>query len=74
MTVLTVSITDQTFDKRSAEIGYLIRVIDLIQTQLEHNRGTDSGKGAQNVLGQNQAGVANTVVATYTYVASTANP
>lgn len=53
MTVLTVSITDQTFDKRSAEIGYLIRVIDLIQTQLEHNRGTDSGKGAQNVLGKN---------------------
>jgi hypothetical protein len=72
MTVLTVSITDQAFDKKSSEVNYLVKVIDLIQAHLETHRGTQTG--SQNVLGQNQAGAANTIVATYTYTPSATNP
>jgi hypothetical protein len=72
MTVLTISITDQVFDKRSAEINYLVKVLDLVQAHMEQRRGQQTG--LQNVLGQNQAGVPNTVVASYTYTASTPNP
>ncbi|MFZ0147402.1 MAG: hypothetical protein WBG18_27630 [Xanthobacteraceae bacterium] len=72
MTVLTITITDQTFDKKSSEVNYLCKVIDLIQAHLESHRGTQTG--SQNVLGQNAAGVANSVVATYTYTASASNP
>jgi hypothetical protein len=74
MTVLTITVADQTFDKRSSEVNYLTKVIDLIQADLQKRQGTNSGLGAQNVLGQNQVGVANAVVATYTYIASTPNP
>jgi len=72
MAVLTITITDQTFDKKSAEIAYLVRVLDLVQAHMETRRGTQSG--LQNVLGQNQAGVSNTVVASYTYTPSASNP
>jgi flagellar biosynthesis/type III secretory pathway chaperone len=72
MAVFTVTITDQTFDKKSAEVNYLVKVIDLIQQHLESRRGTQTG--LQNVLGQNQAGVANSIVASYTYTASASNP
>ena len=74
MTVLTISITDQTFDKRSAEVNYLVKVLDLIQSHLETRRGTQSGQGTQNVLGTNQVGTPNSIVATYVYTASTSNP
>jgi flagellar biosynthesis/type III secretory pathway chaperone len=72
MAVLTISIVDQTFDKRSAECQYLVKVLDLVQAHLESRRGQQSG--LQSVLGQNQAGTPNTVVAQYTYTPSTPNP
>jgi hypothetical protein len=72
MTVLTNSVTDQTFDKKSSEVNYLVKVIDLIQAHLETHRGTQTG--LQTVLGQNQAGTPNTAVATYTYSPSATNP
>jgi hypothetical protein len=72
MAVLTITITDQVFDKKSSEIGYLVKVIDLVQAHMEGRRGNQVGP--QNVLGQNQAGVANTVVASYTYTPSASNP
>ena len=72
MAVLTISITDQAFDKKSAEINYLVKVLDLVQNHMEARRGAQTG--LQSVLGQNQAGVPNTVVAQYTYTASATNP
>jgi hypothetical protein len=72
MTVLTISVTDQTFDKKSAEVNYLVKVLDLVQAHLETHRGTQTG--LQTVLGQNQAGTANSTVATYTYTPSASNP
>ena len=72
MAVLTITITDQTFDKKSSEVNYLCKVIDLIQTHLEQRRGAQTG--LQTVLGQNAAGTTNATVATYTYTPSASNP
>jgi hypothetical protein len=72
MAVLILTITDQVFDKKSAEVNYLVKVLDLVQAHLESHRGTQTG--LQNVLGQNQAGAANTIVASYTYTPSASNP
>jgi hypothetical protein len=72
MAVLVISITDQTFDKKSSEVNYLVKVLDLLQAHLESHRGAQTG--SQNVLGQNQVGTPNTVVATYTYTPSASNP
>jgi hypothetical protein len=72
MTVFVCSIADQTFDKKSSEVNYLVKVLDLIQAHLESHRGTQTG--SQNVLGQNQVGTTNSIVATYTYTPSASNP
>jgi hypothetical protein len=72
MAVLTITITDQTFDKKSAEVAYLVRVLDLVQAHLESRRGTQTG--LQTVVGTNAAGTANSTVATYTYTPSAGNP
>jgi hypothetical protein len=72
MTVFTITIVDQTFDKKSSEAAYLARVLSLVALKLQSNQGTLTG--SQNVLGTNAAGVANTVVATFTHSPSGSNP
>lgn len=72
MTVLTVAIVDQVFDKKSSEVAYLSRVLRQMADEVQRKEGTSSG--SQNVLGVNAAGVANSVLATWTYVASGSNP
>ena len=72
MAVLVISITDPAFDKKSSEVQYLDRVLDLIALKLHANQGTLIG--AQNVLGVSATGVPNTVVATFTHVSSASNP
>lgn len=72
MTVLTVTITDPVFDKKSSEVAYLARVLDLVKFSLQQSQGTKST--ATNVLGNSYAGTANTVVASYTYTASASHP
>ena len=49
MTVLTVTITDPTFDKKSAEATYPAGVLDLVKQKLQAKQGTLTG--SQNVLG-----------------------
>ena len=72
MTTLAVTITDPTFDKKSAEVGYLDSVLRLVAQKLHSSQGMLTG--SQNVLGTNWLGVPNTVVATFTYTASATNP
>jgi hypothetical protein len=74
MTVLTISITDQTgaFDKRSAEVQWLAKTLDLIGTKLRNTQGNVST--ATNVLGTSALGVPNSIVASYTYATSANNP
>jgi len=71
MTVLVITITDQAFDKKSAEVAYLQRTLDLLKNEIGRARGTvTSGP----TLGQNAAGVANSSLGSWTYVSSASNP
>lgn len=72
MTVLTVTIVDQTFDKKSAEVAYLEGVLQLVGASLRRSQGTVST--STNVLGTNAAGTPNTTLASYTYTASATHP
>jgi hypothetical protein len=68
MSVITVTITDQTFDKKSSEVAYIDHVLDLVATSLRNSQGNISAP--TNVLGTNAVGTPNTIVASYTYTAS----
>jgi hypothetical protein len=72
MAVLTVTITDPVFDKKSAEVGYLARVLNNVAAHLQASQGTIAS--TQNVLGTSSTGAANTIVASYTYTASASHP
>jgi Ni,Fe-hydrogenase I large subunit len=72
MTVLSVTITDPTFDKKSAEVGYLAGVLQNVAAHVQRHQGTVST--STTVMGVSSAGVPNTVVASYTYTASASNP
>ena len=72
MTVLTVTIVDQSFDKKSSEVAYLANVLDLVKASLQRTQGTVAT--ATNVLGTNSAGTPNTTLASYTYTASATHP
>jgi hypothetical protein len=39
MTVLTVTIVDQAFDRKSAEVAYLQRVLDTLKNELGRGQG-----------------------------------
>jgi len=71
MTVFTVTVTDQAFDRKSAEVVYLQRVLDLLKNEIGRSRGlVTSG----NIIGQSPAGVANSSLGSWTYNSSAANP
>jgi hypothetical protein len=72
MSVLTVTITDPTFDKKSSEVAYLRRILEHVAAELQRTQGASSA--ATNVRGMSSTGVANTIVASYTYTASASNP
>jgi hypothetical protein len=71
MTVLTITITDQAFDKKSAEVAYLQRTLDLLKNEIGRGRGTVT---SGTVIGQNAAGVANTSLGSWTYTSSASKP
>lgn len=67
MSVLTVTIVDPSFDKKSAEVAYLLNVLELLQTELGRGRGvTTSG----SIIGVSSTGVANTSLGSWTYTPS----
>jgi hypothetical protein len=72
MTVLAITVTDPAFDKKSAEVQYLDKVLGLIAQKLHSSQGTLTV--SQNVIGTSCLGVPNTVVATFTHTASASNP
>jgi hypothetical protein len=72
MTVFVATFVDQTFDKKSAEVAYIAKVLRNMADTLERSQGTVSS--ATPILDCNAAGTPNTQVATYTYTASASNP
>jgi hypothetical protein len=71
MTVLTLTIADQTFDKKSAEVAYLAHVLDLLKTEIGDGQGT---RTSGNIVGTNPAGVPNTSLGSWTYTPSATKP
>ena len=71
MTVLTVTIADQSFDKKSAEVVYLSRVIDLLKNELGRGQGAIT---SGNIIGQSPSGVANSSLGSWTYNSSATKP
>lgn len=71
MTVLVVTFVDQAFDKKSAEVGYLLRTLDLLKNEIGKGQGTIT---SGTIVGQNAAGAANTSLGSWTYTPSASNP
>lgn len=68
MSTLVVLISDPpVFDKKSAEVSYLINVLEILQMELGRGRGTVT---AGTIIGQSATGVANTSLGSWTYVPS----
>jgi hypothetical protein len=71
MTVLTVTIVDQAFDKKSAEVVYLQRVLDTLKNELGRGQGNVT---SGTILGTNAAGTPNTSLGGWTYTSSASKP
>lgn len=71
MTVFVCTFVDQTFDKKSAEIEYIAKVLDTVKNELTRGMGTVTSGTA---LGNNAAGTANTSLASWTYTPSATIP
>jgi hypothetical protein len=72
MTVFVATFVDQAFDKKSAEVAYIARMLHKMADDVQKTQGTVSA--ATSVLHSNAAGTANTAVASWTYTASASNP
>jgi len=72
MTVFVATFVDQAFDKKSAEVAYIARMLRKMADDVQKTQGTVSA--ATSVLHPNAAGTANTAVASWTYTASASNP
>ena len=72
MTVFVATFVDQAFDKKSAEVAYIARMLRKMADDVQKTQGTVSA--ATSVLHLNAAGTANTAVASWTYTASASNP
>jgi hypothetical protein len=71
MTVLTVTFVDQAFDKKSAEVAYLQRTLDLLKNEIGRGQGTVT---SGTILGTNAAGTPNTSLGSWTYTSSASKP
>jgi hypothetical protein len=72
MTVFVATFVDQAFDKKSAEVSYIARMLHKMADDVQKTQGTVSA--ATSVLHPNAAGTANAAVASWTYTASASNP
>lgn len=71
MTVFVATFVDQVFDKKSAEVEYLITVLETLQKELGRGQGTVT---SGTILGNSPAGVANTALGSWTYTPSATKP
>ena len=72
MAVLTMTFVDQVFDRKSAEVQYLAKVLMTAAQQLQASGGASAA--STNIIGNNAAGTANSTLGAYTYTASASNP
>ncbi len=71
MALLTVSINDPGFNKKSAEVQFLIGALDTIQKELGRGNGTVT---SGTILGQANSNASNVSLGTWTYVPSATVP
>jgi hypothetical protein len=71
MTVLTITINDQVFDKKSAEVQWLARVLLRAASDIQKKQGTVTS-GTMN--GVSATGTPNTSLGSWTYTPSASNP
>jgi hypothetical protein len=72
MTVLSISITDPpVFDKKSAEVAYLQRTLDILKNEIGRGAGTVT---SGTIIGQSATGVANSSLGSWTYTPSATKP
>ena len=71
MTVLTITINDPVFEKKSSEVAYLLKVLQILGSELGRGQGTVT---SGTIIGTNAAGVANTSLGSWAYSASASKP
>jgi hypothetical protein len=71
MAVLTITINDPVFDKKSSEVAYLRGVLRTLEMELGRGQGTVTS-GA--ILGTNAAGTPNSSLGSWTYTPSASKP
>lgn len=71
MTVLTITLIDQVFDRKCAEAAYLALVLNRAAQEIQKNQGTlTSG----TMKGTNALGQTNQALGAWTYTSSASNP
>jgi hypothetical protein len=71
MALLTISITDQSMNRKCAEVAFAAYAVSEAMKEFQRGQGnTTSG----TILGMSGAGVANTSLGSWTYTASATNP
>ena len=68
---LTISITDQGLDKRSAEVTFALYALNEVAKEFGRGRGNVT---SGTILGTSGAGAANTSLGSWTYTPSATNP
>lgn len=68
---LVISLNTQSFDKKSAEIAFYQRVLELAGNEIGRAKGTAT---SGQILGVSPAGVANTSLGSWTFTPTAANP
>lgn len=67
MSVFTITINDQTFPKRSSEVSYIAKCLEIAAAELQRAEGNlPSG----TILGTNAAGTPNTSLGNWSYTPS----
>jgi hypothetical protein len=71
MALLTISINDPGFNKKSAEVGFLSNALDIIAKEMGRGNGTVT---SGTILGQANSNTSNVSLGTWTYTPSAPNP
>ena len=71
MTVLSITINDPTFDKKSAEVQFLAKVLQIAAAEIQRGQGTVT---SGTILGFNHAGHGHTSLGSWTYTPSASKP
>ena len=68
---LSITISSQTFDRKSSEVGYYARVLELIINEIMRGQGTVT---SGTVNGVHPSGAANTSLGSWTFTPTATNP